>query len=136
MVGVKDATSDLARPMKTRMVIGPGFCQMSGEDATVVPFLAGGGQGCISVTANIVPRMCAQLHAAWQDGNLNRVMELQDALMPVHLAMFCETSPAPAKYAASLLGKCSAEVRLPLCEISDASKEHVKGALAGAGLLA
>ncbi len=136
MIGVKDATSDLARPMKTRMVIGPGFCQMSGEDATVVPFLAGGGQGCISVTANVAPRMCAELHRAWRDGDLKTVMELQDALMPVHLAMFCETSPAPAKYAASLLGKCSAELRLPLCEISAASKEHVKGALAGAGLLA
>ncbi len=136
MIGVKDATSDLARPMKTRMVIGPGFCQLSGEDATVVPFLAGGGQGCISVTANVAPRMCAELHRAWRDGDLKTVMELQDALMPVHLAMFCETSPAPAKYAASLLGKCSAELRLPLCEISDASKEQVKGSLAGAGLLA
>jgi len=136
MVGVKDATSDLARPMKTRMVIGPGFCQMSGEDATVVPFLAGGGHGCISVTANIAPRMCADLHKAWRDGDLATVMELQDALMPAHLAMFCETSPAPVKYAASLLGKCSPEVRLPMCEIADAGKAQVKGALTGAGLLA
>ncbi len=136
VIGVKDATSDLARPIKTRMVIGPGFCQMSGEDATAVPFLAGGGQGCISVTANIAPRMCADLHKAWRERDRDTVMELQDTLMPVHLAMFCETSPAPVKYAATLLGKCLPEVRLPLCEISDASKAQVKGALTGAGLLA
>ncbi len=136
IVGVKDATSDLARPLKTRMVIGPEFCQMSGEDATVIPFLAGGGHGCISVTANIAPRMCADLHKAWREGDRDTVMGLQDALMPVHLAMFCESSPAPAKYAASLLGKCSPELRLPLCEISDAGKAQVKGALTGAGLLA
>ncbi|MCZ6606154.1 MAG: dihydrodipicolinate synthase family protein, partial [Alphaproteobacteria bacterium] len=119
-----------------RMVIGPEFCQMSGEDATVVPFLAGGGQGCISVTANIAPRMCADLHKAWRERDLDTVMELQDTLMPVHLAMFCETSPAPVKYAATLLGKCLPEVRLPMCEITDASKAQVKAALTGAGLLA
>jgi 4-hydroxy-tetrahydrodipicolinate synthase len=135
VIGVKDATSDLARPIKTRMVIGPGFCQMSGEDATVVPFLAGGGHGCISVTANIAPRMCADLHKAWRERDLDTVMELQDTLMPVHLAMFCESSPAPVKYAAALLRKCLPELRLPLCEISDASKAQVKDALAGAGLL-
>ncbi len=136
VIGVKDATSDLARPIKTRMVIGPEFCQMSGEDATVVPFLAGGGHGCISVTANIAPRMCADLHKAWREKDLDTVMELQDTLMPVHLAMFCEASPAPVKYAATLLGRCLPELRLPLCEISDAGKAQVKGALAGAGLLA
>ena len=136
VIGVKDATSDLARPIMTRMVIGPEFCQMSGEDATVVPFLAGGGQGCISVTANIAPRMCADLHKAWRERDLDTVMELQDTLMPVHLAMFCETSPAPVKYAATLLGKCLPEVRLPMCEITDASKAQVKAALTGAGLLA
>ena len=135
IVGVKDATSDLARPMKTCMVIGPEFCQMTGEDATVVPFLAGGGHGCISVTANIAPRMCADLHKAWREGDLNTVMKVQDTLMPVHLAMFCESSPGPVKYAAALLGKCLPEVRLPMCEISDASKAQVKGALTGAGLL-
>lgn len=135
VIGVKDATSDLARPIKTRMVIGPEFCQMSGEDATVVPFLAGGGHGCISVTANIAPRMCADLHKAWRERDLDTVMELQDTLMPVHLAMFCEASPAPVKYAAALLRKCLPELRLPLCEISDAGKAQVKGALAGAGLL-
>ncbi len=135
IVGVKDATSDLARPMATRLAIGKDFCQLSGEDATIVPFLAGGGSGCISVTANVAPRMCATLHKAWRDGDMPAVMDLQDRLMPLHFAMFCETSPGPVKYAASLLEKCTGETRLPICEISDTSKERVKDAMVGAGLL-
>ena len=135
IVGVKDATQDLARPMATRLAIGKEFCQLSGEDATIVPFLAGGGVGCISVTANIAPRMCATLHKAWRDGDLPAVMALQDRLMPLHFELFCETSPGPVKYAASLLEKCSAETRLPICEISETSKERVKAAMISAGLL-
>ncbi len=135
IVGVKDATSDLARPMQTRLAIGKDFCQISGEDATIVPFLAGGGMGCISVTANIAPRLCADLHKSWRDGDMPAVMEMQDRLMPLHMAMFCETSPGPVKYAAKLLGKCCGEVRLPICEISETSKERVKHAMVGAGLL-
>ena len=135
IVGVKDATSDLARPMQTRLAIGKDFCQISGEDATIVPFLAGGGTGCISVTANIAPRLCADLHKSWRDGDMPAVMEMQDRLMPLHMAMFCETSPGPVKYAAQLLGKCSGEARLPICEISETSKERVEQAMVGAGLL-
>ena len=135
IVGVKDATSDLARPLATRLAIGPDFCQLSGEDATAVPFLAGGGQGCISVTANVAPRMCADMQGAWRDGDYETAMALQHKLMPLHQAMFRETSPGPVKYAASLLGKCAAETRPPLCEISATSKEHVKNALTGAGFL-
>ncbi len=135
IVGVKDATSDLTRPMKTAMKINGGFCQLSGEDATIVPFLAGGGDGCISVTANIAPRMCSELHVAWQGRDLDTVMDLQMRLMPLHGAMFCETSPGPVKYAAELLGKCSAEMRLPMCEIAESSKKTVKDALTAAGLL-
>ena len=135
IVGVKDATSDLTRPIATRLAINKDFCQLSGEDATIVPFLAAGGVGCISVTANIAPRMCSDLHQAWQKGDIATVMDLQDRLMPLHMSMFCETSPGPVKYAASLLGKCSAEARLPICEISEASKEHVKNAMANAGFL-
>lgn len=134
IVGVKDATQDLARPIVTRLATGPDFCQMSGEDGTAVPYLAAGGHGCISVTANIAPRMCADMQRAWRERDLDKVMDLQDRLMPVHEAMFCETSPGPVKYAASLLGKCSAETRLPICEISDASKEKVRKALSDAGL--
>ena len=135
IVGVKDATADLTRPLRTRMTIGSDFCQMSGEDATAIPFLAAGGHGCISVTANVAPRMCANMHRACRDGELTTTMTLQDRLMPLHLALFCESSPGPVKYAASLLGKCSAETRLPICEIADASKARVKDAMVGAGLL-
>jgi 4-hydroxy-tetrahydrodipicolinate synthase len=135
IVGVKDATQDLARPINTRIAIGAEFCQLSGEDGTAVPYLAAGGHGCISVTANIAPRMCSDMQRAWREKDLAKVMDLQDRLMPVHNAMFCETSPGPVKYAASLLGKCSAEVRLPICDISDANKAKVRDALVAAGLL-
>ena len=135
IVGVKDATSDLTRPIATRLAINKDFCQLTGEDAIVVPFLAAGGAGCISVTANISPRLCADLHKAWQARDLDSAMALQDRLMPLHMAMFCETSPGPVKYAASLLGKCSDEARLPVCEISEASKQQVKQAMVDVGLL-
>ena len=135
IVGVKDATCDLARPMVTRLAIGEDFCQMSGEDGTALPYLAGGGHGCISVTANVAPRMCADMHKAWREGDVKTSMELQDRLMPLHLALFSESSPIPVKYAASLLGKCSDAVRLPLCEISEAGGERVRSALTGVGLL-
>lgn len=135
IVGVKDATSDAMRPMKTSMLIGDSFCQMSGEDGSIVPFLAGGGDGCISVTANVAPRACAELHTAWQARDLDTVMEIQKRLMPMHIAMFCEASPGPVKYAANLLGKCEAETRLPLCEIAESSKAQVRAAMQSAGLL-
>jgi 4-hydroxy-tetrahydrodipicolinate synthase len=135
IVGVKDATADLARPLRTRLALGADFCQLSGEDATAVPFLIQGGVGCISVTANIAPKMCAEMHNAWQAGDLARVVELNERLMPIHDALFAETSPGPVKYAASLLGLCSAETRLPLCEVAETTKERVMKALAAAGLL-
>ena len=135
IVGCKDATQDLTRPQQTRLAIGDDFCQMSGEDGTVLPYLAAGGHGCISVTANIAPRLCAQLHDAWAAGDIAACLALQLTLMPLHMAMFCETSPGPVKYAASLLGRCSAETRLPICEIADTSKARVKGAMTAAGLL-
>ncbi|MBY0432453.1 MAG: 4-hydroxy-tetrahydrodipicolinate synthase, partial [Rhodospirillales bacterium] len=102
IVGVKDATADLVRPLRTRCVIGPDFCQLSGEDATVTAFLAQGGHGCISVTANIAPKLCADLHNAWNAGDLATCFALRDKLLPLHEAMFVETSPGPVKYAASL----------------------------------
>jgi 4-hydroxy-tetrahydrodipicolinate synthase len=134
-VGVKDATQDLMRPMVTRQKIGPDFCQLSGEDGTAVPFLAGGGHGCISVTSNIAPRLCADMHDAWQKGDLATTMKIQDRLIPIHQALFCETSPGPVKYAASLLGKCLADVRLPLCEIAQPSKQRIKDAMVAVGLM-
>jgi 4-hydroxy-tetrahydrodipicolinate synthase len=135
IIGVKDATQDLARPLVTRMTIGEKFCQLSGEDGTAIPFLAAGGRGCISVTSNIAPRLCGDLHDAWQAGDKKKTMEIQDQLMPLHSALFCETSPGPVKYAAKLLGKCSDDVRLPLCEIEDRSKKIVEAAMTKTGLI-
>ncbi len=135
IVGVKDATADLARPLRTRVAIGPDFCQLSGEDATVTAFLAQGGVGCISVTANVAPRLCSELHNAWRKGDYATVERIRDQLMPLHDSMFVETSPAPVKYAASLLGKCTDEVRLPLVPASDAARETVREAMKKAGVL-
>ena len=135
IVGVKDATADLVRPVNTRAAIGNEFCQMSGEDGTAVAFLAHGGHGCISVTANVAPGLCADMHNAWMAGDINKVMELNDLLMPLHNALFIETSPGPVKYAASLLGRCSDELRLPLSAIADGSKQAVREAMTTVGLL-
>ncbi|EWY40187.1 dihydrodipicolinate synthase [Skermanella stibiiresistens SB22] len=135
IVGVKDATADLTRPLRTRVEIGPEFCQLSGEDATVVGYLAQGGHGCISVTANVAPAQCSQLHAAWQAKDWPTVERLRDQLMPLHHAIFLETSPSPVKYAASLLGLCSEEVRLPVVPVTDATKTAVREAMVKAGVL-
>ena len=135
IVGVKDATNDPARPLKTRIACGAGFRQLSGEDATVLGLLANGGHGCISVTANVAPAMCAQLHNAWSAGERDQALAVQERLMPLHEALFVETSPAPVKYAASLLGLCGAAVRLPLVEPKPATKERVEAAMRAAGIL-
>ncbi len=135
IVGVKDATNDLARPLRTRTEIGPDFCQLSGEDATVTGFLAQGGHGCISVTGNVAPRLCATMHEAWQAGDLARMGEIRDRLMPLHQALFCETSPGPVKFAASLLGKARDEVRLPLVPATAGARDRVRAAMRQAGLI-
>jgi 4-hydroxy-tetrahydrodipicolinate synthase len=135
IVGVKDATANLARPLHQKQACGAAFCQLSGEDHTVLAFLASGGHGCISVTANVAPRLCADMHGAWQAGDIKRAMAIQDRLLPVHDAMFCETSPGPVKYAAALLGRGTEFCRLPLAPIAEASKLRVRDALVGAGLL-
>ncbi len=135
IVGVKDATNDVARVTRTRIAIGEKFCQLSGEDATITGFLNQGGHGCISVTANVAPGLCGKLHDAWQAGDLNTVNTIRDRLAPLNDALFCETNPAPVKYAASLLGKSSADLRLPMVEISDASKQKVQAAMRTAGLI-
>ena len=136
IVGVKDATANLPRPQMTKIAMdGAKFCHMSGEDGTALPFLAAGGDGCISVTANIAPRTCAELQRSWREQRIKESMELQDRLMPVHDALFCETSPGPVKYAASLLGKCTSALRLPMTEIAEGSKIIVRNALVNSGLL-
>ena len=135
IVGVKDATAQLDRPILTTLACGKDFCQLSGEDGTAIPHLAAGGHGCISVTGNILPRQCSEMQKAWAEGNIKKAMELQELLMPVHAAMFCETSPGPVKYAAELLGLFSSEARLPITEIADDSKVAVKAALKQVGVI-
>ncbi|AWV23069.1 Dihydrodipicolinate synthase [Roseomonas mucosa] len=135
IVGVKDATANLARPLHTRAACGPDFCQLSGEDHTAVAFLAAGGHGCISVTANVAPRLCREMHDAWAEGRVAEAIAIQDRLLPVHDAMFCETSPGPVKHAASLLGYGSDHCRLPLAPIAEASRGRVREAMVAAGLL-
>ena len=135
IVGVKDATYDMARPTLTKLAIAKRFWQLSGEDASAVGFLAQGGDGCISVTANVAPRLCSQMHVAWKKRDLDTVMEVQDRLMPLHRSLFVETSPGPVKYACSLLDKCRADIRLPLVEPGEATKRGVREAMIGAGLL-
>ena len=129
IIGVKDSSNDLTRPLLTAKNIAKNFCQISGEDGTIVPFLSQGGQGCISVTANIAPKMCSDLHRAWQKGNLKKVQSINSLLFPLHNALFLETSPGPVKYAASLLKICSNELRLPLVSISSNSKKEIKTVL-------
>ena len=135
IVGVKDATADLSRPLKVRTEIGADFCQLSGEDATVTAFLAQGGHGCISVSANVAPKLCSDLHNAWMAGDYAKVWELRDRLMPLHDVMFCESNPVPAKYAVSLLGRGLPDCRLPLAPLSAESRAKIKTAMRKVGLL-
>ena len=133
--GIKDATADLVRPTAVQNLLGNDFTQLSGEDATALPYLAAGGHGCISVTANIAPKLLSEMHAAWWAGDIKTAQTIHQKLLPLHNAMFCEASPGPVKYAASLLGICAAETRLPLCEIANSSKAQVKAGLVSAELL-
>lgn len=138
VVGVKDATMDLSRPSKERMLISPfkpDFCQLSGEDGTALGYMAHGGRGCISVTANVAPRLCAEFQEACLAGDFRKALQYQDRLMPLHWRLFAEPSPGPVKYAASLLGLCSDEVRLPILPPTEPTKALVKDALRHAGLL-
>jgi 4-hydroxy-tetrahydrodipicolinate synthase len=135
IIGVKDATANLARPLHTKRACGADFIQLSGEDHTALAFNAAGGTGCISVTANVAPRLCAEMHKAWREGKLEEAMAIQERLLPLHDALFCETSPGPVKYAASLLAKSTDHCRLPLAPVGDASKARVREAMVSVGLL-
>jgi 4-hydroxy-tetrahydrodipicolinate synthase len=134
IVGVKDATANMARASQQRAALGPDFVQLSGEDATALGFMAHGGQGCISVTANVAPSLCSEFQLACLGGNFKRALELQDRLMPLHDALFVESNPGPVKYAAEKLGLCSSATRLPLAPLTQASKAKVDAALAQVGL--
>ena len=125
IVGVKDATNDLFRPLISKKYIRKPFCYLSGEDGTVVAYLAQGGQGCISVTANIAPKLCSELHNNWFNKDFEKVFQINLQLANLHHALFLETSPSPVKYGAELLNLCSSETRLPLTTISDTTKKAV-----------
>jgi 4-hydroxy-tetrahydrodipicolinate synthase len=135
IIGVKDATANLARPSRERLVCGQEWRLLSGEDATALGYMAHGGHGCISVTANVAPRLCSEFQEACMRGDFAAAREVQDRLMPLHDAMFCEPSPAPVKYAASLLGLCHNEVRAPMMPLTEAGQAKVRDALIAAGLL-
>jgi 4-hydroxy-tetrahydrodipicolinate synthase len=135
IVGVKDATNDLTRPVRTREAIPDNFCMLSGEDGTVLAFLAQGGDGCISVTANLAPRACAEMHLAWQKGDLKTAAKINARLAPLNEALFLETSPAPVKYGASLIDQSGLELRLPLVPVTPETQTKVKSAMRFAGLL-
>lgn len=135
VVGVKDATANLARASLQRLACGTEFAMLSGEDATALGFNAHGGQGCISVTSNVAPALCAEFQNACLAGDYAKALSIHDRLMPLHDALFAETSPGPVKYAASLLGLCSPETRLPLAPIAESTKQIVEAAMTGAGLL-
>src|SRR6202047_1979327 len=135
IAGVKDATANVVRVSQQRAAMGEGFNQLSGEDATALGFMAHGGHGCISVTANVAPRLCAECQASCLKGDYAVALKLQDKLMPLHTALFIETNPAPAKYALSLLGKCADTVRLPMVPLAEKTRAAVREAMVHAGLI-
>ncbi|MBV6659186.1 MAG: 4-hydroxy-tetrahydrodipicolinate synthase [Devosiaceae bacterium] len=135
IVGVKDATANMVRVSEQRAAMGPDFVQLSGEDATALAFNAHGGHGCISVVANVAPKLCATMQAACAAGDYAKALEIHDRLMPLHTSLFAETNPSPVKAALAMLGKCKADVRLPMVPISKQTEELVADALRFAGLL-
>ena len=134
VVGVKDATGDLTRPVELARLVDNEFCQLSGDDITAAAFLAQGGHGVISVIANIAPKLCADMQNAWEQSDFDEVARIRDLLGPLGDDLFCESNPAPVKYAAAKLGLCQNEVRLPLLPLSKAGEAKVDAAMAHAGL--
>jgi 4-hydroxy-tetrahydrodipicolinate synthase len=135
IAGVKDATANVIRVSQQRLAMGPSLIQLSGEDASALGFMAHGGHGCISVTSNVAPRLCAEFQGACLKGDYAGALALQDKLMPLHTALFLETNPAPAKYALAVLGKCEETVRLPMVPVSETTRTAVRAAMVHAGLI-
>jgi len=135
IVGVKDASCDLSRPLKERLLIGDEFCLITGEDQTAVAYNANGGQGCISVTANVAPALCAELQNACASQDYGLALDIQLRLMPLHMALFSEPSPAGAKYACSLLGLNQPVCRLPIVQLTQTTKTAIEDAMLGLGLI-
>ncbi len=135
IVGVKDATGDVARVSRERLLMGDSFCHLSGEDGTALAYNSQGGDGCISVTANVAPALCAEFQEACMAGSFDKALKLHDRLMPLHVSLFLEPSPAGTKYAASRLGLCGAEARLPIVPVTEGTADKIDTALTHAGLL-
>src|SRR4051812_1415568 len=135
IAGVKDATASMVRVSQQRAAMGEDFNQLSGEDATVLGYMAHGGHGCISVTSNVAPRLCSEFHVAWQKGDLKTALKLHDKLMPLHTNLFIESNPAPVKYALSLLGKMDEKLRLPMVPVTEPTRVAVRSAMVHAGLI-
>ena len=135
IAGVKDATANMARVSQQRAAMGEDFNQMSGEDITALGFMAHGGHGCISVTSNVAPRLCSEFQNACLKGDYATALKLQDKLAPLHINLFVETSPAPIKYALSLIGKCANTVRLPMVPATEKAQGAVREAMVHAGLI-
>ena len=135
IIGVKDATNDLFRPLLTRTKIKKGFCYLSGEDGTALSYLIQGGNGCISVTANIAPKLCSELHNHWKNKEIDKALQINLKLAKIHHALFIESSPGPVKYAAELLNLCNAETRLPLAPIKDSTKLIIKKCMSEVNLI-
>ena len=135
IIGVKDATNDLFRPVMMQNFIKKNFCYLSGEDGTALAYLAQGGHGCISVTANIAPKLCSELQNNWIKKDIDRVKEINLKLSKLHFSLFLESSPGPVKYAAELLGLCSSETRLPLVQIKDETKKIIISTMKEVGLI-
>lgn len=135
IIGVKDATGDLARPARTAEMMGKDFCQLSGEDGIIKSFMQNGGHGCISVTSNIAPALCAAFHNYWMAGDYDKAKEIDVTLAPLHSALFYESSPAPAKYALSRLGISTDEMRLPLVPASPHCRTAIDRAMKNVGLI-
>ena len=136
IIGTKDATANLARVLRERATCGEAWVQLSGEDGTALAFMAQGAQGCISVTANVAPKLCSEFQKACREKRWDDALALQKRLMPLHDAMFCEPSPGPVKYAVSQLGMCTDEVRLPMMSASDAARARIRAAMEQAGVTA
>src|ERR1700678_472995 len=135
IAGVKDATANVVRVSQQRVAMGADFNQLSGEDASALGFMAHGGHGCISVTSNVAPRLCAEFQEFCLKGDYANALKVQDKLMPLHGALFIETNPAPAKYALWLLGKCAETVRLPMVPVAETTRAAVRDAMVHTGLI-
>jgi 4-hydroxy-tetrahydrodipicolinate synthase len=135
IAGVKDATASMVRVSQQRAQLGEDFNQLSGEDATVLGYMAHGGHGCISVTSNVAPRLCSEFHIAWQRGDVATALKVHDKLMPLHTNLFLESNPSPVKYALSLLGKMDETLRLPMVPVSEPTRAAVRSAMVHAGLI-